>query len=553
MRWLSRSPKASVMPSPRSLLRLVYLWRFSVAIAIYLSAALRVQVTAPLNILVTSVLLVATLIFTGASYWHTHVRDRPARRTFLYLQAVFDVALVTAVVHVTGGPESDFQSLYVPVIAVTAVLMPPGGTALITVLAGLAYLADLLFGHSLPVSGTVWIQLALFAVVAAVPAYFASRIKVMTAEHEALAGELRQARLEASDVLHNLVSGVLTVDADGKLLFSNPAAEQILGFRAREWLGRAFLPELARLSPEFWAAVAATARRGIRLMRVEATVRRGERSFPVGLTTTTISGSGGLPPRVTAIFTDISDSKRLEELHLRAERLEAVAELSASLAHEIKNPLASIRSSVEQLARSTRTNPDEKFLAGLIVRESDRLSRLLSEFLDFSRVRVTEYHTVDLRTVAAAAVRLVRQHPDCPPEALIEIGGGPTPMEGDEDLLHRVVSNLVLNAVQAKGPGVHVAVYAGRLTAEDVPAGITIENPVTLRVSDNGPGIPDTVRERLFEPFVTGRPGGTGLGLAIVQRAVVAHRGMVLVDSVAGQGTTFTVFFPAARRKEEAA
>jgi two-component system sensor histidine kinase PilS (NtrC family) len=541
------------MPSPRSLLRLVYLWRFSVAIAIYLSAAFRVQVTAPLNILVTSILLVATLIFTGASYWHTHVRDRPARRTFLYLQAVFDVALVTAVVHVTGGPESDFQSLYVPVIAVTAVLMPPGGTALITVLAGLAYLADLLFGHSLPVSGTVWIQLALFAVVAAVPAYFASRIKVMTAEHEALAGELRQARLEASDVLHNLVSGVLTVDADGKLLFSNPAAEQILGFRAREWVGRTFLPELARLSPEFWAAVAATARRGIRLMRVEATVRRGERSFPVGLTTTTISGSGGLPPRVTAIFTDISDSKRLEELHLRAERLEAVAELSASLAHEIKNPLASIRSSVEQLARSTRTNPDEKFLAGLIVRESDRLSRLLSEFLDFSRVRVTEYHTVDLRTVATAAVRMVRQHPDCPSEALIEVAGGPTLMEGDEDLLHRVVSNLVLNAVQAKGPGVHVAVYAGRLAPEDVPAGITIENPVTLRVSDNGPGIPDTVRERLFEPFVTSRPGGTGLGLAIVQRAVVAHRGMVLVDSVAGQGTTFTVFFPAARRKEEAA
>jgi len=553
MRWLSRSRKASVMPSARSLLRLVYLWRFSVAIAIYLSAAFRVQVTAPLNILVTSILLVATLIFTGASYWHTHVRDRPARRTFLYLQAVFDVALVTAVVHVTGGPESDFQSLYVPVIAVTAVLMPPGGTALITVLAGLAYLADLLFGHSLPVSGTVWIQLALFAVVAAVPAYFASRIKVMTAEHEALAGELRQARLEASDVLHNLVSGVLTVDADGKLLFSNPAAEQILGFRAREWVGRTFLPELARLSPEFWAAVAATARRGIRLMRVEATVRRGERSFPVGLTTTTISGSGGLPPRVTAIFTDISDSKRLEELHLRAERLEAVAELSASLAHEIKNPLASIRSSVEQLARSTRTNPDEKFLAGLIVRESDRLSRLLSEFLDFSRVRVTEYHTVDLRTVATAAVRMVRQHPDCPSEALIEVAGGPTLMEGDEDLLHRVVSNLVLNAVQAKGPGVHVAVYAGRLAPEDVPAGITIENPVTLRVSDNGPGIPDTVRERLFEPFVTGRPGGTGLGLAIVQRAVVAHRGMVLVDSVAGQGTTFTVFFPAARRKEEAA
>jgi two-component system sensor histidine kinase PilS (NtrC family) len=288
-------------------------------------------------------------------------------------------------------------------------------------------------------------------------------------------------------------------------------------------------------------------------MRVEATVRRGDRNFPVGLTTTTIASNGGLPPRVTAIFTDISDSKRLEELHLRAERLAAVAELSASLAHEIRNPLASIRSSVEQLARSTRTNPDEKFLASLIVRESDRLSRLLSEFLDFSRVRVTEYRAVDLRAVAGAAVRLVRQHPDCPPEVKIEIVGGPTPMEGDEDLLHRVVSNLVLNAVQATGPGVRVQVFTGRPAPEEIPAGLTVENPVALRVSDNGPGIPDAVRERLFEPFVTGRPGGTGLGLAIVQRAVAAHRGMVLVDSVPGHGTTFTVYFPAARRKEEAA
>src|SRR5260370_26782182 len=103
-------------------------------------------------------------------------------------------------------------------------------------------------------------------------------------------------------------------------------------------------------------------------MRGEGTVHRPDRSFPTGVTTTTLDGPVGSRPRVSAIFTDISDSKRLEELHLRAERLEAVAELSSSLAHEIKNPLASIRSSVEQLGRSSRANPDEKFLANLIVR-----------------------------------------------------------------------------------------------------------------------------------------------------------------------------------------
>jgi len=287
-------------------------------------------------------------------------------------------------------------------------------------------------------------------------------------------------------------------------------------------------------------------------MRVEAVVRRPDRTFPIGVTTTTLEVEGA-EPRVTAIFTDISDSKRLEELHLRAERLEAVAELSASLAHEIKNPLASIRSSVEQLGRAKRANPDEKFLTSLVVRESDRLSRLLSEFLDFSRVRATECRPLDLHTVAGAAIRLVREHPDCPGDAVIDLAGGATPMEGDEDLLHRVVSNLVLNAVQAGGKEARVVVRTGRPGPQEVPGGAGLEHPVMLTVTDNGPGIPENLRARLFEPFVTGRVGGTGLGLAIVQRAVEAHRGLVLVDSTAGRGTTFTVYLPAARRREEAA
>lgn len=524
------------------------------AVAIYVSAALKVRVVAPLDILLTSLVLVTAAGVTLVSYWHTHVRGRVPGQTFLYLQAVCDVALITAVVHVTGGPESDFAGLYVVVIAVVALLMPPANAGLVTLFAGLVYFADVFWGHTVTSPG-IWIQLAVFVLVAAVIAYVASRVTVMGAEREALAAEVRQVQLEADDVLRNIRTGVITVDADGRLLYANPASEDILGFRAREWLGRPVMAEFARLAPEFWAAVTSTARRGVRLMRVEATVHRPppESSFPIGVTTTTLDGPVGARPRVSAIFTDISDSKRLEELHLRAERLEAVAELSSSLAHEIKNPLASIRSSVEQLARSSRSNPDEKFLSNLIVRESDRLSRLLSEFLDFSRVRVTECRPMDLHDVAAEAIRLVRQHPECGAGARITLEGGPTPMEGDEDLLHRVVSNLVLNAVQAAGPKAAVVVRTGRAASNELPGGAGIENPVTLRVSDNGPGIPDELQSRLFEPFATGRVGGTGLGLAIVQRAVEAHRGLVLVDTRAGQGTTFTVYFPAARRKEEAA
>jgi len=543
----------SVIPTPQSLLRSVYAGRLCVATAIYLAAVFKFAVVAPLDLLVTSFVLVATVVVTIGSYWFTHIKSRPPTKTFLYAQALFDVGLVTTVVHVTGGPQSDLTPLYVPLIAVTAVLMPPASTGLITALVGIVYFADVFFGHTTPMTAQVALQLLVFVMVAAVTAYFASRVSVMGAEREALAGELRQARLEAADVLRSVPTGIVTVDQAGHLLYCNPAAEQILGFKERQWRGRPIMPEFAKIAPEFWAAITATARRGVRAMRVEATVRRADRTFPIGVTTTTLDVEPTGDPRVTAIFTDISDSKRLEELHLRAERLEAVAELSSSLAHEIKNPLASIRSSVEQLGRAKRANADEKFLTSLIVRESDRLSRLLSEFLDFSRVRATECRPLDLHTVAAAAIRLVHEHPDCPEDAVIELVGEATPMEGDEDLLHRVVSNLVLNAIQATGKGARVVVRTGRPGAHDVPGGSGIESPVSLVVSDNGPGIPENLRARLFEPFVTGRVGGTGLGLAIVQRAVDAHRGLVLVESTSGQGTTFKVYFPSARRKEEAA
>jgi PAS domain S-box-containing protein len=554
VRWFGSKRSESTVPSPQTLLRAVYAGRLSLAVAIYVTAAFKVAVAQPLQVLVVSFVLIAAILFTAASYWRSHFRGIAPTRTFLYLQAIFDAALITTVVHMTGGSDSDFATLYVPLIAVIAVLMPPQSTALVTTLVGLVYFADIFFvRHGAPIGPGIFIQLGVFAAVAAVTAYFASRVKVMGAEREALAGELQQVRLEADDVLRNLRTGVLTVDAAGKLLYSNPAAEALLGFDADAWRDRPIMPELARLAPEFWAAILATARRGVRLMRVEASVRREDRVFPIGLTTTTIEGPKGEMPRVTAIFADISDSKRLQELHLRAERLEAVAELSSSLAHEIKNPLASIRSSVEQLSRSSRANADEKFLANLIVRESDRLSRLLSEFLDFSRVRVTEYRVLDLVEVASAATRLVEEREDFPEDAQIMLEGSPTPMEGDEDLVHRVVSNLVLNAVQAAGKGARIEVRIGPASPGDLPSGAGIEDPVRIQISDNGPGIPDSVRERLFEPFVTGRVGGTGLGLAIVQRAVEAHRGLVMVDSTPGSGTTFTIFFPAARQREEAA
>ena len=128
MSWLGGGQRGSVIPTPQNLLRWVYAGRLCVAIAIYLAGVMKFTVVAPVDLLITSFALVASVVVTIASYWVTHIKARPPTRTFLYGQALYDVALVTTVVHVTGGPQSDLTPLYVPLIAVTAVLMPPSHT-----------------------------------------------------------------------------------------------------------------------------------------------------------------------------------------------------------------------------------------------------------------------------------------------------------------------------------------------------------------------------------------------------------------------------------------
>jgi two-component system, NtrC family, sensor histidine kinase PilS len=146
--------------------------------------------------------------------------------------------------------------------------------------------------------------------------------------------------------------------------------------------------------------------------RHEGVLIRDGRATPLGLSTTAVSGDlSQTGSATTVIFQDISDEKRMEALRLRAQRLEAVAELSASLAHEIRNPLSSIRSAVEQISVRPAATDDERTLGALIVRESDRLSRLLAEFLDFARVQVARRDQLDLRAIVEGAVALALTHP----------------------------------------------------------------------------------------------------------------------------------------------
>jgi signal transduction histidine kinase len=386
----------------------------------------------------------------------------------------------------------------------------------------------------------VWLQVGVIALVALTIRYLSAELRESGEGAGQLVAALQQSRLQAEDILRNIRSGVVTVDVEGRLLYANPMAEHLLGIHLVDRMGEPVLEHIASVAPELADAVRRAAEARIRTTRGEGSVSNVATRFPVGVTTTyTEHEESG-----------ISDQKRMDALRLRAERLEGIAELSASLAHEIRNPLASIRSAVEQMSRMPTVSDDQKTLSALVMRESDRLSRLLGEFLDFARVRVTRTEQVDLTSVARGVTALVAAHPDRPERVRVSCvvpDGDTVCVEGDEDLLHRAIFNLALNAVQASPEQGEVRIELSRGAAEPLPAALAFDgDAVSLRVSDNGAGIPPEIRARMFDPFFTTKANGSGLGLAVVHRAIEAHRGHIFVDS-SRTGTRFTVVLPRGR------
>lgn len=543
------------MLDPRRMLRWVWLGRVVLSCAILVAAVFVWNRAEPNDTLIATLTFAIATLATVISAMYGEIDRRPYGPIFYGTQCAVDLALVTAIVHITGGWNSQFAALYILVIASAALLLPFRGGLTVAAGACVLYAVDVLWLRPGIAPVGMMVQIAVFVIVAVGSGLVSMRLRQAGVGREELAAQLVKVQLEAADILRTIRSGIITVDTEGRLLYANPAAGELLGINLRLFTGRPVIPTLRGISTQLADVLSQSAAAGTRTTRAEGRIQRDGIGFEIGVTTTVSDSADGERHSATAIFQDISDTKRLQMLHVRAERLQAVAELSASLAHEIRNPLASIRSATEQLARrrdltALPADDDERVLHGLVVRESDRLSRLLADFLDFARARVTRVQSVDVEALVHGAIALAASHPDRNASVSIDVEIAPDlpPIDGDEDLLHRAVFNLLLNAVQALGDHGRILVRAQQASADQfrVPGNaLDVSQPlVAISVSDDGAGIPDDLRDRLFEPFVSGKIGGTGLGLPVVHRAVEAHRGVVLVDSVPGR-TTFTIVLPA--------
>lgn len=531
------------------LLRWLFLGRLSLAAGIFLGGVLGwMGPGAPLPPLVPG-LLGAAIVFTAISVLYTRLREGDPPVGFLYLQILFDALLVTAIVHVTGGSESVFAPVYILVISLGALLLPLPGGVVVGLVSSLLYFADAVMGHGQQLSAPIFLQMGLFGVVAIITGLLGDRVRRAGIALGTVESQLKRLRITTDDILANIKTGILTVDGTGLLLYLNPAGEALLRLNAADWVGAPVLDAVSAVAPDLTKVLRWSADERRPLARFKAVARRDGHEITLGISTTIGSHEGDERPPVTAIFQDITNQEQLKALDRRADRLEAIAELSASLAHEIKNPLASIRSSVEQITKPDLDPEDREVLGRLVLTESDRLSRLLTEFLEFSSLRIGAREDVDFARLVRECLALVEQHPEAQSGVRIEATGldGVVRIPGDGDLLHRAVFNLVLNAVQfSRQDGVV------RVELQDRPEGgdsaqDVVEAPVRISIRDSGPGIDPKVVARIFDPFYTTRKGGSGMGLALVHRAVEAHRGAVFVERAPEGGAEFIIYLPRSR------
>jgi len=345
---------------------------------------------------------------------------------------------------------------------------------------------------------------------------------------------LRDTSALANEVVSNLPVGLMVMGSDGKIAFINRAAEKITGIEPDEALGKApgqiFPLEISTIIDDF------PGNKTILEQDLECTFS-GKHTTSLSVTASRIvNRAGGLVAGIL-ILRDLTEVRRLQEEVRRKEKLAALGGLAAGVAHEIRNPLSSIKGLASFFGSKFPEGSEDREAATVMIGEVDRLNRTISELLEFARPSELKLKPTNLNQLLEHSVRLVRQDAETKGIEINLTNDEPLPEALlDPDRFSQCLLNLFLNAIQAMEAG-------GRLSVKSRPGP---EKTLQIAVADTGKGIERRGMQKIFDPYFTTKPTGTGLGLAIVHKIVEAHEGWIEVRSNPGQGTVFTISIPAA-------
>jgi two-component system, NtrC family, sensor histidine kinase PilS len=481
---------------------------------------------------------------------HRRMKDNPV---FVPLQLAGDVLVVTGLVYVTGGPVSPFSFLYLILIITASILLFRRGGILIALGAWLLYaiLVEATYFQILPlyphgdfqgadlserrILYLLFAHLFSFLTVAYLTSHVSEMLRNAGEKLAAQENDLAELRIFNEDIIDSMNSGLITTGLDGRITFSNRAASQITGYPEPD-LSRRHVSELLGTGEAFLPEVRSALEQANRFRFEKEFTARGGAGLFLGFTASILRNKEGVPVGFIFIFQDLTEIRVLEEEVALKKRMAALGEMAAGMAHELRNPLASISGSVQVLRRDLPAGSEQSELMGIILQESRRLDQTIRDFLLFAKPGRFTPEEVDLSEILSDSLKLLRNSEEFRPNHSLKTSFHPEsiPVVVDANRMRQVFWNLAKNALKAMPGG-------GTLTVKALGE---MDGQVLVSFSDEGIGMGETEVAKNFQPFHGSFQSGTGLGLAIVYRIVQEHRGRIRIKSRRGAGTEVQILLP---------
>ena len=501
-----------------------------------------------------------TLYWPTATVWKRIRLSESLHRFFILCQLIIELFIEVAIVNSTGAALSPFTGLFYLTIISGALTFNLVGALGLASLAAFGHLIVNWYGYTLGelihIDGGFWSALkkapdeAFFAgflsalsfyTTAFVAGYFSERLRNKDKELANASVALSRVRMQTDEIVRRLSAGLLTIDGAGRIILFNDFAETIFGIPEVSIRGMDFRDAFKGGFAEFGRELEVAFDSGVSRPRMEATLVRADGvTLPLGLSTAILGSESDDAPHLIAIFQDITEAKAMAEKARQSDKLMAVAELSAAMAHEIRNPLAAIAGSAQMLSSELQIGAEEKKLFDLILKESARLNDLLGDFLSYARAKPVSLTKVELCHIAIEALEMMRRHPSFSSDVALTFESDAQVMYviGTERQIQQIIFNLLLNAFEAlngyQSDEKRIALRV-RFDAET--------SKIVLSVKDNGPGIPAGHVKDIFTPFYSTKQTGTGLGLSIVHRLAGSMFAEIDLDTIEDVGTTVHLRF----------
>ncbi len=493
--------------------------------------------------------VIAALTFAATLIYLSLLRLLPGHYQLqAYLQFFGDLLLITALVYQVGGISSPFSMLYLIVIAVAATLLRRRAGVAVATAAYVLY-ASLLLAihfHAIPRplfagdEASIWrltynlaVHLFGFYAVALLTSYLAHNIARAELELEAKKEDLADLQVVHRDVIESISSGLVTADLEGIIKSVNRAGTEILRKGEADLVG-APIWFSGLFSAERWSELASASGQSGKV-RSEVELTYGGTAGYVGFSISHLADADGVQRGYILIFQDLTRWRRLQEEMRVKDRMAAVGELAAGLAHEIGNPLAAISGSVQMLSANLPGESSQRRLLEILLKESQRLDRTIKGFLRFAKPRELSASEFDIGRLLTENFELLKNSGEVSERHRLSLDLEPTSafLIADADQVSQIFWNLARNALRAMPEGGDLRI-----------CGRSGGGAYRLRFADTGRGMSPEQRANLFHPFRSFFDGGTGIGMAIVYRIVEEHRGQVSVESRAGEGATISVELP---------